>query len=314
MNRKIYVYHLTIMFILLLSFPVLSQWNYYVNDHLGNTRVVLDEAGDVKEFYDYYPFGLSLRENIVGDEKARFKFTGKELDEEQGLDWYYFGARYYDASIGRWLSLDPLAGKYQSLSPYNYVANNPLLFVDYDGNDFGISKSASGNKNFKKAWNAWQSTKIGQSVLRSIEKNSGIMVYFDIGKSEYAAGSTNFQVEGIVNIAREKGSDLVTKMDNKVTVAETGAKESQTIIIVTINENSLETMNSGEASKILNHESQAHVTNDPNNKKSQTKDHAKYSGKYPNGKPRPDNDPAKGTQADLYNKEVDRLKKEQKER
>ena len=118
---------------MLLSFPVLSQWNYYLNDHLGNTRVVLDEAGDVKEFYDYYPFGLSLRENIVGVEKARYKFTGKELDEEQDLGWYYFGARYYDASIGRWLGVDPMWGQYPSLSPYNYTFNNPFNFIDPDG-------------------------------------------------------------------------------------------------------------------------------------------------------------------------------------
>lgn len=59
------------------------------------------------------------------------KFTGKERDSETGLD--YFGARYYDSSIGRWLSADPLADKYPHASPYNYVLNNPMGFVDPDG-------------------------------------------------------------------------------------------------------------------------------------------------------------------------------------
>ena len=59
------------------------------------------------------------------------KFTGKERDVETGLD--YFGARYYASGIGRWLSVDPLAEKYPSWSPYNYVLNNPVGMVDPDG-------------------------------------------------------------------------------------------------------------------------------------------------------------------------------------
>lgn len=64
------------------------------------------------------------------------KFTGKELDSETGLGLYYFGARYYDPAIGRWLSVDPMADKYPFLSPYNYVANNPLNIIDPDGRDW----------------------------------------------------------------------------------------------------------------------------------------------------------------------------------
>ena len=63
--------------------PVLSQWNYYIHDHLGNTRVVLDDSGDVKEYYDYYAFGMTQRENVTGSDQARHKFTGKELDDEE---------------------------------------------------------------------------------------------------------------------------------------------------------------------------------------------------------------------------------------
>lgn len=62
---------------------------------------------------------------------AEFKFSGKPLDTETGF--YYFGARYLDANMGIWLSVDPLAEKYPGLSSYNYCANNPVMLMDPDG-------------------------------------------------------------------------------------------------------------------------------------------------------------------------------------
>ena len=69
----------------------------------------------------------------------RYKFTGKERDGETGFDYtstnsvHSFGARYYASDLSIWLSVDPLAAKYPSLSPYAYVANNPIMLVDPDG-------------------------------------------------------------------------------------------------------------------------------------------------------------------------------------
>jgi RHS repeat-associated protein len=59
-----------------------------------------------------------------------YKFNGKELDDETGF--YYYGARYYDPRISIWASVDPLAEKYPSYSPYNYCANNPVKYIDLD--------------------------------------------------------------------------------------------------------------------------------------------------------------------------------------
>ena len=56
----------------------------------------------------------------------------KELNEELGLNCYDFGARNYDAAIGRWKNLEALAGKWNEFSPYNYTLNNPLYFIDPD--------------------------------------------------------------------------------------------------------------------------------------------------------------------------------------
>ena len=60
-----------------------------------------------------------------------YKFNGKELDEETGF--YYYGARYFDPRISIWQSVDPLAEKFPDQSPYSFVFNNPMRFVDPDG-------------------------------------------------------------------------------------------------------------------------------------------------------------------------------------
>jgi RHS repeat-associated protein len=105
---------------------------YYIKDHLGSIRMTLDENEEIVAAQDYYPFGEVLRglEPPVGSNE-KYKFTEKERDKETTCD--YFGARYYDSELGRWLSVDPLADKYPGWSPYNYCLNNPLKFVDLDG-------------------------------------------------------------------------------------------------------------------------------------------------------------------------------------
>jgi len=86
------------------------------------------------------PYGASYGETFIEQGGHTYdnpyKFNGKELDPETGL--YYYGARYYDPKISLWLSVDPLAEKYPGMSPYNYTAGNPVVFVDYNGEDFGI--------------------------------------------------------------------------------------------------------------------------------------------------------------------------------
>ncbi|HLN34652.1 MAG TPA: RHS repeat-associated core domain-containing protein [Nitrososphaeraceae archaeon] len=90
------------------------------------------------------PFG-EIISSYVSNGSDKYKFTQKERDTETNLD--YFGARYYDSEIGRWLSPDPLADKYPGWSPYNYCLNNPVNLVDPDGRDVIVllaSKGASG--------------------------------------------------------------------------------------------------------------------------------------------------------------------------
>lgn len=131
-----------------------AQFYFCINDHLGNTRAVVDENAEVKEYYDYYPFGKIRRSQIADIPVATFKFSGKELDDENGLDWHYFGARYYDAEIGRFTSVDRFAEKYPGLTPYQYAANNPLFFIDANGDSLLLSGAQSDINSFSNFCNA----------------------------------------------------------------------------------------------------------------------------------------------------------------
>ena len=118
-----------------------SKYHYFVQDHLGNNRVVVDQSGNVEEVNHYYPFG-GLLSSSVSNAVQPYKYNGKELDRKNGLDWYDYGARMYDAALGRWHAVDPMSEKYYSWSPYTYCKNNPVLRIDLDGkDDYVISRS-----------------------------------------------------------------------------------------------------------------------------------------------------------------------------
>jgi RHS repeat-associated protein len=140
----------------------LGAFNYVFNytDHLGNVRISFAEdpqQGNVLKILEenhYYPFGMKHENYNVGklnfkefpdtgvelvpmpavaNSSYNYKYNGKELQEELGLNMYDYGARNYDPSIGRWMNIDPLAEKYPNMSPYIYCANNPLYFIDPNG-------------------------------------------------------------------------------------------------------------------------------------------------------------------------------------
>ena len=106
-----------------------TTYYYYLKDHQGNNRVVVNSSGTVMETNHYYPFGSTFATSNV----QPYKYNGKELDTKNGLNWYDYGARHYDAVLGRWHVVDPLAEKYYSTSPYAYCLDNPVLQYDPDG-------------------------------------------------------------------------------------------------------------------------------------------------------------------------------------
>ena len=107
-----------------------SKYHYYLQDHQGNNRVVIDQNGTVEETNHYYPFGGVFANSTS---VQPYKYNGKELDTKKGLNWYDYGARHYDAALGRFATVDRFADKYSSMSPYQYAANNPVVNLDING-------------------------------------------------------------------------------------------------------------------------------------------------------------------------------------
>ena len=113
---------------------------WYHPDHLGSASWVSDKAGKGIQHLYYLPWGEELDNQRATDYASRYTFSGKERDMETGYG--YFGARYYNSDLSIWLSVDPLANKYPSLSPYTYCADNPVKLVDPDGRKVVIPDEA----------------------------------------------------------------------------------------------------------------------------------------------------------------------------
>ena len=114
---------------------------YMKRDHLGSTRVLCHASGNTlvaDQTTGYYPFGLAHGNLNLN----RYLFSGKELqDQSLGgklLGFYDFGSRFYDPVLGRWFNVDP---KLEFVSPYGYCANNPVLYIDPNGEDIVLTIS-----------------------------------------------------------------------------------------------------------------------------------------------------------------------------
>jgi len=101
---------------------------YQLDDHLSSSNVLLDDGGVFISREEYTPYGETSFGSFA---RKRYRFTGKERDEESGL--YYHGARYYAPWLGRWLSCDPV-GIADSINLYQYAHQDPLRFIDLTGN------------------------------------------------------------------------------------------------------------------------------------------------------------------------------------
>ncbi len=118
----------------------------------------------------YYPFGLTMQGNFMQNNAGRenkYLYNGKELDTDFGLNVYFYGARVYDAAVGRFTGVDPKAGKYTAWSPYNYVLGNPIRNIDPQGDTVRV---AVGNEfiNYTPGMEYTGDNKFAQGVINSL--------------------------------------------------------------------------------------------------------------------------------------------------
>ena len=110
-------------------------YEYFLKDHLGNTRAIIDQNNHISQIQDYYAFGLEMNSGNQYIGSNKYLYNGKEKQDELGLNQLDYGARLYDPIIGRWNVIDPLAEGNRRFSPYNYGNNNPIRFIDPDGRE-----------------------------------------------------------------------------------------------------------------------------------------------------------------------------------
>ncbi len=191
---------------------------FYHTDQLGSSSLVTDESGTVVERTEFYPFGRHRYEERTGFNSA-YKFTGKELDKETGLQ--YFEARYYDAVAGRFISVDPLYTETgeaqdnpQALGTYTYALNSPVCLVD----PLGLDSSATGFiKGLKAVADAFETGENAGKAMLGINSNQkrsiisgGISALLGLGtavtKNKFISGLGHFKNGVDVGVAVHEGN------------------------------------------------------------------------------------------------------------
>jgi len=201
-------------------------FNYVYNytDHLGNVRLSYakdPQTGNLKILDEshYYPFGLKHQEYQangfttnpiqgviiapVANNPFKYKYNGKELQDELGLNFYDYGARNYDPAIGRWMNYDPLAEQMRRHSPYNYAFDNPIYFIDPDGRsgeDWFVNNK-TGEVHY--VHNVSDLSTMSQAERFQIGMNGEIADYENIGKDDMLGD--HFHVDGLY-VNTEKGN------------------------------------------------------------------------------------------------------------
>jgi len=212
-------------------------YTYLSNESTSPIEVYFDDftvqqiKSPVVQQEDFYPFGLSFnqysREGIVGQ---NYLFNNKELQYDLGLDMYDFGKRMYMPEIGRWGVMDPLAERGRRWSPYNYAFDNPMRFIDPDGQwpdvpqwlkniGSGFSKlgeAFGSSKTYSQIGKGMQtygqeSKKIADHV--EVKASAGAVVGVKVGKvgGELNLGTKELGTASTANGVQKSTSDAVTK-------------------------------------------------------------------------------------------------------
>ena len=175
---------------------------YFHPDHLGSSAWVTDTLGVAVQHLAYLPWGEPYVTQKTGNFNPTYTFSGKERDEETGYS--YFGQRFYDSQLSLWISVDPMRGKYPSLSPFVYCANNPIRLVDPNGMEIEYNSFADRiivffsrifNKDFR---NHFKTLKKSEETYVFKKNNEGFNDFTTDGDKLYINYSINdtYKAEG----------------------------------------------------------------------------------------------------------------------
>lgn len=182
-----------------------SGKHFYFTDFLGSTRIVTNENGQLIEKLDYAPFGKELVSS-----QGEFTFTGKEIDN---IGLQYFGSRYYDAETGRFTQNDPKALSEQG--SYVYTNDNPLKFIDPDGNAMTPAQKAAQDSALARIVRSEQPISLGMMPLSpGAYAAAGLKIVraATLAKLLFqaAAGpSTDDKNKAVAEVEKERDTDLL---------------------------------------------------------------------------------------------------------
>jgi RHS repeat-associated protein len=201
-----------------------SAWVYEYNltDHLGNVRVVIKKGTNglatIVQQKGYYAFGMEISQFSSGTGTSKNWYNGKEIQDDFGLYWYDYGARFYDPALGRFHTVDPLAEDYYNLSPYGYCAGNPIAYRDENGEwinlvvgaivgaatDYAL-QVATNYVEGKTGMQAWTDVKGGSIAVSAAAGATGVGIASKVSKVIKVA-----ELARTTQIAVKVGSEVVT--------------------------------------------------------------------------------------------------------
>jgi RHS repeat-associated protein len=192
----------------------------YLKDHLGNVRVACRRENGVlktRQVDNYYPFGMNIKGLTLNSTDVNrpneYLYNGKQMQDEMGLGWLDYGARFYDGVLGRFHTPDRYAEKYLSLTNYQYGANNPIRFIDVNG-DSVVYKNPSTEQYVKQFTSKTVTNKKGKEV-----ENKQYSELFAKTIEKLHASSTVYEFSDSYSSSDKSEEGAVTTDGKKVFVA-----------------------------------------------------------------------------------------------
>lgn len=182
-----------------------------------------------------------------------------------GLAQLASAGRYYDARTGRFLQIDPKAHKFPGCSPYSYALDNPLKFIDPDGNDVAFHESARNNQQFNKALGLYAKTELGAQQMKRLDNDHSILVIYQVGDMSKSSGET---IGGITDWKTRpwedsRNADAVTVGSEEMGIKDqTFENSGKAVVTITLDATILDSKSSDEGAETIYHEGKAHIEYD----------------------------------------------------